>query len=138
MRMTRSSMLESIRQDYIRTARAKGQNEWTVVMKHALRNSLIPIITVIGNQLGMLIGGAVLVESVFSLPGLGKYLIDGINNLDYPVVQGTVLVIAFMNVLIMLLVDIIYSFVDPRLKSLYRTGKKKKSVAAKEIGKQVA
>ena len=132
MRMTRSSMLESIRKDYIRTARAKGQNEWNVVMKHALRNALIPVITVVGNQLSVLIGGAVLVESVFSLPGLGKYLIDGINNLDYPVVQGSVLVIGFMSVFIMLIVDIIYSFVDPRLKSIYQTAKKKTPAAVKE------
>lgn len=132
MRMTRSSMLESIRKDYIRTARAKGQNEWNVIIKHALRNALIPVITVVGNQLSILIGGAVLVESVFSLPGLGKYLIDGINNLDYPVVQGSVLVIGFMSVFIMLIVDIIYSFVDPRLKSMYQTTKKKAPAAVKE------
>lgn len=127
MRMTRSCMLESIRADYIRTARAKGQTEWVVIMKHALLNALIPVITVIGNQLGVLIGGAVLVESVFSLPGLGKYLIDGISNLDYPVVQGSVLVIGTMSVLIMLLVDIIYAFVDPRIKSLYFGSSKKKA-----------
>ena len=132
MRMTRSSMLESIRKDYIRTARAKGQNEWNVIIKHALRNALIPVITVVGNQLSILIGGAVLVESVFSLPGLGKYLIDGINNLDYPVVQGSVLVIGFMSVFIMLIVDIIYSFVDPRLKSMYQTTKKKAPAVVKE------
>ncbi len=119
MRMTRSSMLEVIRQDYIRTARAKGQTEWVVIMKHALRNALIPIITVIGMQTGFLIGGAVLVEAVFSMPGLGKYILEGINNLDYPAVQGTVLVIAFMYIIIMLAVDIIYGFVDPRIKSQY-------------------
>jgi peptide/nickel transport system permease protein len=119
MRMTRSSMLEVIRQDYIRTARAKGQTEWVVVMKHALRNALIPIITVIGMQTGFLIGGAVLVEAVFSMPGLGKYILEGINNLDYPAVQGTVLVIAFMYIIIMLAVDIIYGFVDPRIKSQF-------------------
>jgi peptide/nickel transport system permease protein len=93
-------------------------------MRHALRNALIPIITVIGMQTGFLIGGAVLVEAVFSMPGLGKYILEGINNLDYPAVQGTVLVIAFMYIIIMLAVDIIYGFVDPRIKSQFM-GKKK-------------
>ena len=126
MRMTRSSMLDVIRADYIRTARAKGQNEWTVIMKHALRNALIPIITVIGNQTGVLIGGSILVESIFSFPGLGKYMLDAINYRDYPAVQGTVLIISFMSVIIMLLVDIAYSFVDPRIKAAYSGGRKKK------------
>lgn len=125
MRMTRSSMLEVIRQDYIRTARAKGQTEWVVVMKHALRNALIPIITVIGNQTGVLVGGAILVESVFSMPGLGKYMLNGINNRDYPAVQGTVLVISFMYIVLMLIVDISYSFVDPRIKSIYSSHRKR-------------
>lgn len=125
MRMTRSSMLEVIRQDYIRTARAKGQTEWVVIMRHALKNALIPIITAIANQTGVLIGGAILVEAVFAMPGLGKYMVESINYLDYPAVQGTVLVIAIMTVIIMLLVDIIYSFVDPRIKSIYSTKKRK-------------
>jgi peptide/nickel transport system permease protein len=125
MRMTRSSMLDVIRSDYIRTARAKGQTEWSVIMKHALRNALIPIITVIGNQTGVLIGGSILVESIFSFPGLGKYMLDAINNRDYPAVQGTVLIISFMSVLIMLLVDIAYSFADPRIKAVYSAGKRK-------------
>ena len=125
MRMTRSSMLEVIRQDYIRTARAKGQTEFVVIMKHGLKNALIPIITTIGLQTGYLIGGAVLVEAVFSMPGLGKYLLEGINNLDYPAVQGTVLVIAFMYIIIMLVVDIVYGFVDPRIKSVYGPRKRK-------------
>lgn len=125
MRMTRSSMLEVIRQDYIRTARAKGQTEWVVIMRHGLKNALIPIITTIGLQTGYLIGGAVLVEAVFSMPGLGKYLLEGINNLDYPAVQGTVLIIAFMYIVIMLIVDIVYGFVDPRIKSIYSTAKRK-------------
>jgi len=125
MRMTRSSMLDVIRQDYIRTARAKGQTEWIVIMKHALKNALIPIITVVGNQTGVLIGGAILVEAVFSMPGLGKYMVESLNYLDYPAVQGTVLVIAIMTVTIMLVVDIIYSFVDPRIKSIYSTKKRK-------------
>lgn len=128
MRMTRSSMLDVIRADYIRTARAKGQNEWNVIMKHALRNAWIPIITVIGNQTGVLIGGSILVESIFSFPGMGKYMLDAINYRDYPAVQGTVLVISFMSVIIMLLVDIAYSFVDPRIKAEYKSVSKKKAV----------
>jgi peptide/nickel transport system permease protein len=125
MRMTRSSMLEVIRQDYIRTARAKGQSERIVIMRHALRNALIPIITTIANQTGVLIGGSILVEAVFSMPGLGKYMVESINYLDYPAVQGTILVIAIMTVIIQLAVDIIYSLVDPRIKSIYSTNKKK-------------
>jgi peptide/nickel transport system permease protein len=123
MRMTRSSMLEVIRQDYIRTARAKGQTEFIVIMRHALKNALIPIITVIGNQTGVLIGGAILVEAVFAMPGLGKYMLESINYLDYPAVQGTVLVIAMMTIILMLIVDIMYSYVDPRIKSIYSNKK---------------
>lgn len=119
MRMTRSSMLEVIRQDYIRTARAKGQTEFIVIMKHAFRNALIPIITAIGNQTSVLIGGSVLVETVFAMPGLGKYIIDGINSLDYPAVQGAILIISFMTIAVMLIVDIVYTFVDPRIKVIY-------------------
>lgn len=127
MRMTRSSMLEVIRQDYIKTARAKGQTEWVVVMKHALRNALIPIITAIGNQTSMLIGGSVLVETVFAIPGLGKYIIDSINFRDYPAVQGTILVISLMTIAIMLVVDIIYGFVDPRIRGMYGIKIKRKA-----------
>lgn len=125
MRMTRSSMLEVIRQDYIRTARAKGQIEYVIIMRHALKNAMIPIITTIGNQTGVLIGGSILVEAVFSMPGLGKYMVESINYLDYPAVQGTILVVAIMTVIIMLAVDIIYSFVDPRIKSIYSSKKRK-------------
>lgn len=120
MRMTRSSMLEAIRQDFVTTARAKGQTEGKIIFHHVLRKALIPIITVVGNQSCYLLGGAVLVESVFSLPGLGKYLVDGISNLDYPAVMGAVMVIAFISVIIMLVVDIIYAFVDPRIRAEYQ------------------
>lgn len=119
MRMTRSSMLEVIRQDYIKTARAKGQTEFVVVTKHALRNALIPIITAIGNQTSMLVGGSVLVETIFAIPGLGKYIIDSINFRDYPAVQGTILIISLMTIIIMLVVDIVYGFVDPRIHAAY-------------------
>ena len=125
MRMTRSSMLEVTRQDYIRTARAKGQTEWVVIMRHALKNALIPIITTIGNQTGVLIGGSILVEAVFSMPGLGKYMVESLNYLDYPAVTGTILIIAILTVIIQMIVDIVYSFVDPRIKSIYSAKKKK-------------
>ena len=115
-RMTRSTMLEVVRQDYIRTARAKGLLERPVIFGHALKNALIPIITVIGLQLGTLLGGAVLTETVFSWPGVGKYVVEAILVTDYPVVQGTVMMMAVIFVLVNLIVDIIYAFIDPRIK----------------------
>ena len=123
MRMTRSSMLEVIRQDYIRTAKAKGQSEFKIVISHAFRNALVPIITTIGIQICGFLAGSVLVESVFALPGLGKYVVDSVNYKDYPAVQGVVLFIAINCVIINLLTDIIYCFVDPRIKAQY--GRKK-------------
>ena len=119
-RMTRSSMLEIIRQDYIRTARAKGQKESVIIMEHALKNALIPIITVIGLQFGFLLGGAVLTETVFAIPGIGTFMLEGIRTRDMPLVQGGVLVIAIAFSLVNLIVDILYAFVDPRIKSQYR------------------
>lgn len=124
MRMTRASMLEVIRQDYIKTARAKGQTEWVIITKHALRNALIPIITAIGNQTSMLMGGSVLVETVFAIPGLGKYIIDSIYARDYPAVQGTIIVICLITIIIMLVVDIVYGFVDPRIKASFTSKKR--------------
>ena len=118
-RMTRSSMLEVIRQDYIRTAKAKGQKERIVVLRHALRNALIPIITVVGLQFGGLLGGAVLTESIFSIPGIGRLMVESIKMRDYPVVQGGVLFIAIMFSIVNLLVDLLYAYVDPRIKSQY-------------------
>lgn len=115
-RMTRSSMLETLQQDYIRTARAKGVSEGKVIRKHAFRNGLIPIVTVIGLQLGSLLGGAVLTETVFSWPGIGSYTVACILKSDFPVVQGVVLLIATVFVLMNLLVDVIYAFLDPRIK----------------------
>lgn len=126
-RMTRSSMLDVICQDYIVTARAKGLSEQVIVVKHALKNALIPIITVLGIQLGTMLGGAVLTESVFSVPGLGKFMVDSIKNRDYPVVQGGVLLLAIVFSLVNLIVDIIYAYVDPRIKSQYDRGKKRAS-----------
>ncbi|MTV49152.1 ABC transporter permease subunit [Heliobacillus mobilis] len=115
-RMTRATMLETIRQDYIRTARAKGLSEKVVIIKHALRNALIPIVTVIGLQMGSLLGGAVLTETVFSWPGIGSYVVEGIMASDYPRVQGAVLLIGTIFVLVNLVVDILYSVLDPRIQ----------------------
>jgi len=115
-RMTRSSMLESLGQDYIRTARAKGLSGTRVNYRHALRNALIPIVTVIGLQLGALLGGAVLTETVFAWGGIGSYIVKSIIASDYPVIQGAVLLIAFVFVLVNLLVDLLYALLDPRIK----------------------
>lgn len=115
-RMTRSSMLDTLNQDYIRTARAKGISNHRVTVKHALRNALLPIVTVIGLQLGSLLGGAVLTESVFAWPGIGSYTVTCIQKSDFPVVQGVVLLIAVIFVLANLAVDLIYAWLDPRIK----------------------
>jgi len=119
MRMTRSSMLEVIRQDYIRTARAKGQTERVVIMRHALKNALIPVITVVGLQFGYLLGGAVLTESIFSIPGIGKLMVDAIKLRNFPMVQGGVFFIAIVFSFVNLAVDILYAYADPRIKSQY-------------------
>ena len=116
MRTTRSAMLEVLRQDYVRTARGKGVRERDVIVTHSLRNALIPLITIIGVEFGYLLGGAVIVENVFALPGIGRLIINGIDQRDYAVVQGTVLFVAVCFVLINLLVDIIYAYSDPRIR----------------------
>lgn len=115
-RMTRSSMLEILNEDYIRTARSKGIAPWRVIMVHALRNALIPIITVIGLQIGILLSGAILTETVFAWPGIGKWLIESIGRRDYPVVQGGILIIATIIIIVNLLVDIAYGIVNPRIR----------------------
>lgn len=115
MRMTRSSVLEVLRQDFIKTVRAKGASERVAIFKHALRNALIPIITLIGMQIGSLLGGAVIIEQIFSLPGLGLLTLTGISQRDYPVVQGCILVIAFIYVMVNLITDILYAYIDPRI-----------------------
>lgn len=115
-RMTRSSMLEVLKKDYIRTAYAKGLQDRIVVYKHALKNAFIPIITVVGLQFGVLLGGAVLTETIFSWPGLGKYLVDAIYARDFPVVQGGILFFAITFVFVNLLVDISYAAIDPRIE----------------------
>ena len=115
-RMTRSSMLEVLRQDFITTARAKGLRERIVTYKHALKNALIPVVTIIGLQSGILLGGAVLTETVFAWPGVGRLMVDSIMARDFPVVQGAVLLFAVCFVFINLFVDILYSFLDPRIR----------------------
>lgn len=131
-RMTRSAMLEVVRQDYIRTARAKGQTEMAIIFKHELKNALIPILTIIGIQFASGLGGAVVNEQVFAIPGLGKYMVDAIRARNYPVIQSTVLVLALFQSLVNLAVDIIYAYVDPRIRSQYsRWTAKKKTQAVK-------
>ena len=115
-RITRTSMLEVLSQDYIRTAQAKGLKYWTVIIKHALRNALVPIITISGTDLGNILTGSVLVESVFSIPGIGKMLVDSINVRDLPIVQGGVMYIAIICVIMYLVVDLLYAVVDPRIR----------------------
>jgi peptide/nickel transport system permease protein len=117
MRITRSSVLEVLGQDHVRTARAKGLREWRVVMRHVLPNAAIPIITVAGIQIARLLGGTVIVESIFGLPGIGRYVFEAIGTRDYPVVQGVTLVIASIFVVTSILVDILYALVDPRLRT---------------------
>ena len=115
-RMTRSSMLEVMRADYVRTARAKGQKMFWVVYKHSLKNAIIPVLTVVGLQMGLLLGGAILTETIFGWPGIGRYIYDAIQYRDYPVIQSGILVVAFIFVMINLFVDILYGLVDPRIK----------------------
>jgi ABC-type dipeptide/oligopeptide/nickel transport system permease component len=115
-RMTRSSLLDVLGQDYIRTARAKGLIESLVIRKHALRNALVPIVTVIGLQTGGLLSGAVLTETVFALPGVGTIMVESILLRDYPVVQGMVIVVALIFVITNLIVDISYAYLDPRIR----------------------
>lgn len=115
-RMTRSSMLEVLREDYIRTARAKGLSPLRVIVVHALRNALIPVVTVIGLQVGTLLAGAVLTETIFSWPGIGKWMIDAIGRRDYPVVQGGILLIATLIIVVNLLVDVLYGVLNPRIR----------------------
>ena len=119
MRTTRSSMLEAIRQDYIRTARAKGVTEYDVVYDHALGNALMPTITIIGLNVGMLLGGVVLTETVFSIPGTGRLLVEAINQRDTPCVLGTLVVMAFCVAISNLIVDLIYAYIDPRIRAQY-------------------
>lgn len=122
LRLTRTTMLETIRQDYVRTARSKGQVERKVIFKHALKNALLPIVTVAGMNFGILLGGAIVIEQVFSINGVGTLIIDSIRMKDEPQVIGCALFLAFFFMLIMLAVDIIYAYIDPRVRARYIRG----------------
>ena len=126
VRMTRSAMLEEIRQDYVRTARAKGVKPLRVTMRHSLRNALLPIITVAGMQYGILLGGAVVIESVFSISGLGTLIVNSVKMKDTPMVMAAIMFIAIVSGLVNLGVDVLYTFIDPRLKSRYAKVKRRK------------
>ena len=122
-RQARSSMLEVIRSDYITTARAKGVSKHDVIYKHALPNALIPIVAIAGSRLAGIFGGSVVIETVFSIPGLGSYMVNAITNRDYPVIEGSVLLIAIVFSVVMVLVDLVYAYLDPRIKAQYEGSK---------------
>lgn len=129
-RQTRSSMLEVIRTDFVTTAKSKGISAREVTWKHALPNALIPVITITGANFGFMLGGTTIIESIFSIPGIGMYMMSGISNRDYPVVRGCILYIAFTFSIMMLITDLVYAFVDPRIKAQYIRAKKKKEAKA--------
>ena len=116
MRMTRTMMLEVLRQDYIRTAWSKGLTERLVIMRHAVKNALIPIVTVVGMQVPLVVGGSVIMENIFNLPGLGRLLLDSLNNRDYPIVSGVNMFFASVVLLNNLVIDLIYPYLDPRVR----------------------
>ena len=116
MRVTRTMMLEVLRQDYIRTAWSKGLKEKVVIMRHAVKNALIPVVTLIGLQLPLLVGGSVIMENIFNLPGLGRMFLDSLEARDYPVIQGVNLFFATVVMLIILVIDVIYPYLDPRVR----------------------
>lgn len=120
LRLTRTTMLESIRQDFVRTARSKGQKERTVIFRHALRNAMLPIVTVVGMEFGWLLGGAVVIEQVFSINGVGKLIIESIRMKDVPQVTGCALFLAFFFMVVMLITDLLYAYIDPRIRDRYR------------------
>jgi peptide/nickel transport system permease protein len=124
-RQTRSSMLDVIRSDYITTARSKGVPESLVIIKHGLRNGLIPIITMAGTTFGRLLGGAIVIETIFAIPGMGAYVIGAVNNRDYPVVQAGAIFMAVVFSIIMLLIDLLYAAIDPRIKTQYTSSRRK-------------
>ena len=131
-RQARSNMLEVIRQDYITTARAKGQSETVIKYRHALKNACIPLIMIVGGMFGAQLGGALIAEVVFSVPGLGQYTLTGLTNRNYPVIQSSVLFMSVISCIIILLIDVLFAFVDPRIRSMYV--KKKRKVEQKSEG----
>jgi peptide/nickel transport system permease protein len=136
-RQTRSNLLEVIRQDYITTARAKGVSEGNVLYRHALKNAMVPVIVVIGGIFGTLLGGVLISEVIFSIPGLGQYTMGGLMNRDYPVIQSSVLVLSALFALVILLVDIIFALVDPRIRSQYIRKRKEKTESQERGGIQL-
>jgi peptide/nickel transport system permease protein len=118
-RQTRSAVLETIRADFVTTARAKGLSEGVVIYKHMLPNALIPVVNALGMQLAAVVGGTVVIEQVFSFPGIGQYLLTGVTSRDYPVVRGSVLILAMFSAVVTLLVDLFYAYLDPRIKAQY-------------------
>lgn len=134
LRFTRTYMLEQIRSDYVVTARAKGLKELLIRYRHALPNTLIPLVTGIGGTFGAALGGTVIIENVFSIPGVGQYMVNAIGNRDYPVVRGSVVVLSIMFCIIMLLVDFAYALIDPRIKAQYSASGKSKRKAVKQVG----
>lgn len=137
-RMTRSAMLEVVRQDYMRTAKAKGLSEAQTILKHGLKNTLIPVITVIGIQTGRTLAGSIVVESIFSIPGLGSLIVNAINARNYPTIQGSILFCALTFCIINLLVDILYAYIDPRIKSQYIRPRVRRRVLEQKIAGAMA
>ena len=137
-RMTRSSMLEVIRQDYVRTARSKGLKERKVIMGHALKNALIPVITVVGAQFSMVIGGSVIIESIFNIQGMGALLVTAIGNRDYSEIIGVTIILSAFTMVMMLVVDLVYAAVDPRIKAEFSKNSKKRKKASKQPEGSVA
>ncbi len=125
-RQTRSAVLETVHADFVTTARAKGVPEWKVTYMHMLPNALIPVVNMLGMQFSMLIAGSVVIESVFTFPGIGLYMLSGINSRDYPVIRGCVLIMAVFSTVVVLLTDLVYAFLDPRIKAQYVNGAAKK------------
>ena len=122
LRLTRSAMLETIRQEYIKTAKAKGASERRIIWKHAMRNAMLPVVTTLGTNFGASLGGAIIAETVFAMPGMGMLITTAIRQKDIPVVMGSTLFLAFLFSLIILLVDILYAFIDPRIMAKYKNG----------------
>lgn len=137
LRFTRSTMLDVVRQDYIRTAHSKGLSEGKVIVKHALRNALLPIVTFVGLMLGFTVAGSVVIESIFSIPGIGSLVTSAVSHQDYPVIQGCVLILSILICLINLVVDLVYGFIDPRIMSMYKSGGKKKKKLPKNTVEEV-
>lgn len=131
-RQMRSDFLEVIRQDFITTARAKGQTETKVLYRHALKNAIIPTVQIVGTIFGGSLGGAMIAEVIFSVPGLGSYMLSGLTSRDYPVIQGTSFFLSFVYSLVILLIDVTFAFIDPRIRSKY-SRKKKKSISVNEV-----